>query len=131
MNLITKDPFFGNFLDDFYENKNSNFNTIMKSDIYERDGNYIIEIDIPGFKKEEVYIDYDEGYLTISAKKETVKEDNINYIKRERHYGEYSRSYYIGKMEESKIKAKFEEGTLKITFPKEEEKSTLKQIQID
>lgn len=127
MNLITRDPFFGNLFEDFGEVKNN----IIKSDIYEKDGNYVIEADIPGFKKDNVKIDYEDGYLTISAKKEEIVEENTNYIRKERYYGEFRRSYYIGDIEESEIKAKFDEGTLKISFPKEEIKEETKQIPIE
>lgn len=129
MNLITRDPIFGSLFDDFYEFKKSN--SIMKSDIYEKDGKYVIETDIPGFKKDDVSIDYEDGYITITAKKEEVVEENANYIKRERHYGETTRSYYVGNIKEEEINAKFENGTLKISFPKEEEKSNVKQIPIE
>lgn len=132
MNLITRDPFFGSLLEDLYDNRKNSISNIMKSDIYEKDGSYVIETDVPGFKKEDVIVDYEDGYLTVIAKKEDVVESDTNYIRRERHYGEYRRSYYVGNISESKIKAKFEDGTLKITFPKEEEdKKTSKQIQID
>ena len=129
MNLITRDPFFGSIFDDFYDYKKAN--NIMKSDIYEKGNKYFIEVDVPGFQKEDVNIEFDDGYLTINAKREEVIEDDTNYIKRERHYGEFSRSYYVGNINEQDIKAKFEDGTLKITLPKEEVKSTLKQIAIE
>ncbi len=130
MNLITKDPFFGNLFDDFFEPKKQT--QLMRSDIYEKDGQYTIEIDVPSFKKEEVKVDFDNGYLTISAVKEEEKKDeNINYIKRERYYGEMARSYYIGDVKEKDIKAKFEEGTLKLTFPKEEIKEKTRLIPIE
>jgi len=130
MNLITRDPFFGNLFDDFGDFKIKS-NT-MKSDIYEEDGNYVIEVDIPGLKKDDVCVDYEDGYITITAKHEEEKnEENKNYIKRERQYGEMSRSYYIGELEEDKIKAKFKDGILKLTFPKEDPKKALKQIPIE
>lgn len=129
MNLINRDSFWGNIFDDLYETKKSN--SIMRTDIYEKDGNYIIEVDVPGFKKDDVKIDYEDGYLTISAKKEEVVEENTNYIRKERHYGEYSRSYYVGNIDESMIKAKFEDGTLNISFPKEDPNKNAKQIPIE
>ena len=130
MNLITRDPFFGNLFDDFLDLKKHN--TLMKSDIYEAEGNYVIEVDIPGFKKDEVKIDYDSGYITITARKEDEHdEEDKNYIKRERHYGELTRSYYIGDIDEKDIKAKFDNGILKLSFPKEELKSTSRLIPIE
>lgn len=129
MNLITRDPFFGSLFDDFSDSRKQN--SMMKTDIYEKDGNYVIEADVPGFKKENVKVDYEDGYLTITAKKEEIIEENKNYIRKERHYGEVSRSYYVGNVNESEIKAKFEDGTLVVTLPKEEDKETSKQIPIE
>ena len=92
----------------------------------------MIEVDVPGFNKDEVKVDYENGYLTILARKEEEKEDKKrNYVKRERYYGEQSRSYYIGDVVEKDIKAKFEDGTLKVTFPKEEIKKLTKLIPIE
>lgn len=113
MNIIKRDPFFS-LIDDLTKE-----NYTMKSDIYEKDGNYIIEADVPGFKKEDIDLAYNNGYITISAKKEEIIEENSNYIRRERHYGEFKRSYYVGSIDESKIDAELEAGTLKITLPKE------------
>ncbi len=130
MNLITRDPFLGNLFDDLFESKKTN--PMMRSDIYEKDGNYVIEIDVPGFQKDEVKVDFESGYLTITARKDEEKEDEKhNYIKRERYYGEMSRSYFIGDVKEEDIKAKFTDGTLKLTFPKEEIKETTKLIPIE
>lgn len=130
MNLITRDSLFDTLFDNFYDNKK--VGGIMKADIYEKDENYVIELDIPGFKKEEVNVDYEEGYVTITAKKEEEKKDEEkNYIKRERVYGEYSRSFYVGNIKEEDIKAKFEDGMLKLKFPKENQKENIKQIPIE
>ncbi len=129
MNLVTRDPFFGSLFDDLFEVKKTN---TMKSDIYEKDGHYVIEVDVPGFNKDEIKVDYENGYITILAKREEQKEeDGKNYFKRERYYGEQSRSYYIGDVIENDIKAKFEDGILKIVFPKEEPKNTTKLISIE
>ena len=129
MNLVTRDPFFGSLFDDLFETKKS---SIMKSDIYEKEGKYVIEVDVPGFNKDEVKVDYENGYLTIIARKEEEKKsEEKNYIKRERYYGEQSRSYYIGDIVEKDIKAKFEDGILKVSFPKEEKKKTTKLIPIE
>jgi HSP20 family protein len=129
MNLITRDPFFGNLFDDLYDTKKSS--NVMRTDIYEKDGNYVIEADVPGFKKENVKVDYEDGYLTITAKREEEIEENTNYIRKERHYGEFTRSYYVGNINEDDIKAKFEDGTLKVIFPKEDPNKNVKQIPID
>lgn len=113
MNIIRRDPFFS-----LFEELTKETN-IMKSDIYEKDGNYIIEADIPGYNKEDICLNYSNGYVTISAKKEEVFDDETNYIRRERHYGEFKRSYYVGNVDEESINAKYNSGTLTITLPKE------------
>ncbi|MDD3821692.1 MAG: Hsp20/alpha crystallin family protein [Bacilli bacterium] len=120
MNLLPRRGFFGDLFDDFFDIPLVTTNNIMKTDIYEEDNNYVVEMDIPGFKKEDVTVDYDKGYLTIRAKKETEVKEDKNYIKRERFYGEYKRSFYIGELDESSIKANFENGILKVAFPKKQ-----------
>lgn len=91
----------------------------MKTDIREYQNKYIMEIDLPGLKKEDIIINYENGYLTIKATK-TVNLKVEAYIRRERFYGEVKRSFYIGEKKESDIKANYENGILTITFPKED-----------
>lgn len=130
MDLITRDSLFDTLFDSFYDNKK--VGGIMKADIYEKDDKYVIEMDIPGFKKEEVNVNYEDGYVTVSAKKEQEKKDEKkNFIKRERVYGEYTRSFYVGNINEKEIKAKFEDGMLKLNFPKEKQKENIKPIHIE
>lgn len=105
----------------------------MKCDIYEKGGIYHIEMDIPGFKKNEISVETKDGYLTITAeKKEEVNEDDKEkkYIRRERTYGKYQRSFYLGDLDEEKIDASFENGMLKIAVPKKEEVDSKKVIEI-
>ena len=131
MDLIPKRSFFGDFFDDFFDMPVVKSNDIMQTDVYEENDNYVIEVDIPGFNKEDVTIDYNKGYLNISAKREETKEDK-NYIRRERFYGQYKRSFYIGEIDESKIKASFEDGILKVNVPKEQlEDKSKKVIEIE
>ena len=106
---------------------------MMRSDIYEEGDNYVVEVDIPGFQRKDIAIDYNKGNLNISAKREEDKEDkNKKYIRRERYYGEYKRSFYIGEVDESLIKAKFDNGILKISFPKKQiETANKKLIEIE
>jgi HSP20 family protein len=99
---------------------------LMKTDVKEKDGMYEFDIDLPGFKKEEISVSLDNGYLTISAvkgmDKEETKEDG-KYIRRERYSGQCTRSFYVGDgVSKDDIKAKYEEGILKLTLPKEEPK---------
>ena len=98
----------------------------MRTDIEENDNNYELAIDLPGMKKDNVKISLEDGYLTIHAKQESKndeKDKHGKYIRRERYYGEASRSFYVGdEVTEEDIKAKFEDGTLKIEVPKKENK---------
>lgn len=107
----------------------------MRTDIKENDKQYEFDIDMPGFKKDEISIDLNEGYLTISAKKnvkQEEKEEKGGYLKRERYFSA-GRSYYIGdKVLQDKIKAKYEDGVLNIIVPKEQPKELPKhKIEID
>ena len=127
MNIIPKSF----YLDDIFDNFDSTRNNNMKCDIYEKDGDYHIEIDIPGFDKKDIKVECDNGYLTVTAKKDEEAEDKSkNYIRRERSYGKYQRSFYIGDMDSSEIRAKFKHGMLKIIVPKVETKETKKHIEI-
>ena len=109
------------FADPFFSEKE---NRIMRTDLKEKDGKYYLEIDIPGFDKEDIKIELQDGYLTISAEKDDEREDkHAKYLKRERFSGMCSRSYYVGdNVKEEDIKANFKNGILTIAFPKEPEK---------
>lgn len=98
---------------------------LMKTDVLEDDNGYELQIDLPGFHKEDLEIVSDKGYLTITAsqKKETENEENGRYIRRERYAGSCSRSFYIGEeVKAEEIAAKFEDGILKLNIPKVIEK---------
>ena len=98
----------------------------MLTDVKEHENNYEVEIDLPGFKKEEITIELNEGYLTITASK-GLDEDDKNkqgkIVRQERYAGVMQRSYYVGEqMTTEDIKAKYEDGVLKLEIPKKEEK---------
>lgn len=99
-----------------------------KADIYETEEHECIEMDLPGYKKENITIDYNNGYLTVTATKE---EEERNYIHQERYYGEYSRSFYVGDINDANVKASFENGILKIMYPKENSQPIERRITID
>lgn len=88
------------------------------------DNNIMLTLDVPGLSKEDIVIDYADGYLTVSGerKSESVKEDNGNKHV-ERSYGSFSRKQYLGEIDESQIKATMENGVLKIEAPLQKEKS--------
>ena len=95
---------------------------LMKTDVRETENSYELDIDLPGFKKDEVNLKLDQGYLTISASKGLDKDDKDKdgrYIRRERYAGACSRSFYVGDaVTPQDIGAKFEDGILKIHLPK-------------
>ena len=104
----------------------------MNCDIYEKDGMYNVEMDIPGYKKNEISIECHKGTLTIKAKKDFKKEEHEGkkYLRRERRFSAVERSFYLGDIDEDKIKAEFNDGTLKITVPTKAE-SSKKMITIE
>ncbi len=100
---------------------------LMKTDIKEKKDRYLIDIDLPGYEKEGIKIEIQEGYLTVHAKvdKEDDKEKG-KYVRKERYTGECSRSFYVGdNVKEEDIKAKFNNGTLTLEIPKKEDKKEL------
>lgn len=120
---------FDNFFkdDDFFIKKQSN---LMKTDVKEKKDKYEIKVDMPGFEKENINLSLNNGYLEISAKMD--KEDNEEeekYVRRERFYGECSRSFYVGdEITEEDIKAEFKNGLLKIDIPKKDNQKDQKEI---
>lgn len=99
---------------------------LMKTDVRELDGSYGIDIDLPGFKKDEVDIQLQDGCLTISAAKGLDKDEKDKqgrYIRQERYAGSVSRSFYVGEdVKPADVKASFEDGILKLSVPKAEAK---------
>ena len=103
-----------------------NTDQVMKTDIKEKDKEYEVDIELPGYKKEDVKAELKDGYLTISAAKNVSTEDKKEdgkYIRKERFSGNVSRSFYVGEdMTQEDIHAKFEDGILRLTVPKKEAK---------
>ena len=100
-------------------------NGLMKTDVRENEGNYELDIDLPGFKKDEISLTLDNGYLIVGAAK-TVNEDEKDskgkMLRQERFSGAMQRSFYVGdSIDENDVKAKFEDGVLSLCFPKEKE----------
>ena len=109
-----------------------NEKNIMKTDVRETDSSYELDIDLPGFKKDEVTAKLENGYLTISASKGLNKDEKDKesgkYIRRERYAGAVSRSFYVGEhIRQEDIHAKFEDGILKLTVPKKDAKQVDEQ----
>jgi len=114
---------FNDFFDDDFFTPSASTSTTMQCDIKETDTQYEMNIALPGYKKEDITIDLDRGYLKVSANvnKETEeKDDEGRMIRTERYHGSCSRSFYVGdKLTEDDINARFDNGELIITFPKE------------
>ncbi len=135
MMLVPKRNFdlFDDFFDDNFFNKKEK--NLMKTDIKEKKDKYVIEMDLPGFEKENIKLELNNGYLTITGKQENkIDEEEEKYVHKERFYGECTRSFYVGdNIKEEDIDAEFKNGTLKIDVPKKEEQinqNETKQIEI-
>ncbi|MCQ4636476.1 Hsp20/alpha crystallin family protein [Anaerovorax odorimutans] len=117
-----KDPFFS---------RTEGRSDVMKTDIKEKDGNYLMEIDLPGFAKEDINAELKDGYMTVTATKNEsndTKDEDGNYIHRERYSGSCSRTFYVGDgVTEEDIKASFKDGILHLSIPKEEPKKLEEQ----
>lgn len=105
---------------------------LMKTDIQEHDDGYTLEMDLPGFKKDEIQIELNNGYMTISAAKGLDEDEKDKksgkYIRRERYTGSCQRSFYVGEdVTEEDIKAEFKHGILKLFIPKKEAKPAVEQ----
>ena len=104
---------------------------LMKTDVNEKKNEYVVSIDLPGFKKDDVQAELKDGYLTITAQTQSESEDKDEegtYVRKERFSGKCSRTFYVGDdVEEDDIKAKFEDGVLKIAVPKKQEQPKLEE----
>lgn len=110
------------FKDPFFDIQESN---VMKTDIKEKKNNYELVMDLPGYDKKDIKMHIEDGYLIINASTKNDVEDkdkNGKYVRKERYFGECSRSFYVGdNIKEEDIKAEFKNGTLNIEIPKKEE----------
>ena len=122
-----------NLFDDFMDFPfgGKKINTMMKTDIRDTDSSYELDIDMPGFKKEDIKAQLKDGYLTISASASANNDEQDKdgrYIRRERYAGSCSRSFYVGEgVKEEDIRAKFENGILKLSIPKVENKPQVEE----
>ncbi len=118
---VSYDPF-----REFEEMRKSFFGSSMlsefKTDIRQEGDNYILEADLPGFRKEDIKIDVEGDYMTIHAerKQESKKEEGDNYIRSERSYGSFSRTFDLSGVDSEKISASYRDGVLSLTMPKKE-----------
>lgn len=117
-------------LDDMFSDAffNEGESKLMKTDIKEKKDKYVIDIDLPGYEKEGIKLNIQDGYLTVhaSVSKEEKDEEKGKFVRKERYSGECSRSFYIGEnVTEDEIKAKFKNGILTIDVPKKDDKKEL------
>ena len=134
MPSIFGENLFDDFFDDFYRpavkraprREVPAASAVMKTDVKELPDCFELDIDLPGYKKEDVQAQLKDGYMTITAtsnKEKETKEAEGKYIRRERYTGSCSRSFYVGEaVTEEDIKARFEDGILKVTVPKKDAK---------
>ncbi len=134
---IMRNDLWSDWMNDFWGNQNNQKVDVMKTDVKESDKGYSVEIDLPGYKKDDVQATLEDGYLTISASKNSSneeKDEDGKYIRRERFYGNCSRSFYVGEaVTDADITAKFEDGILNLSIPKKEPEQidTKSYIQIE
>ena len=115
------------FRDPFFSEDESR---IMKTDIKEKKDKYIIDIDLPGYEKENIKIEIEDGYLTVHASANSTNEEKEEgkFVRKERYIGSCSRSFFVGDyVKQEDIKASFRNGTLKIEIPKKEEKKEIEK----
>ena len=121
---------FGDFMD-FPTARRQEPATLMKSDVKDAGDHFELEMDLPGFKKEDVKLKLKDGVLTFEATTNTSKEekdDEGKYIRRERFQGTCTRSFYVGEnLKQEDIKARFENGVLKVSVPKEEDRPKIEE----
>ena len=122
------DDWMDSFEEEFFGRKNPLYGkhakNMMKTDVRETDGTYEVDIDLPGFKKEDISVSFENGYLTVSTNKTLERDDKDKdgkYIRQERYAGSMSRSFFIGKnIPKEDIKAKYEDGVLRLSVPKKD-----------
>ena len=129
MYLTKRDPMY-NFFNEMFRspfisgaNDNNGASKLMKTDIMETENEYTLDMELPGFAKEDIQAELKDGYLTVTATKKEEndnKDSNGKYLRRERFQGTCKRSFYVGEqLKETDIKAEFKDGVLKLSFPKE------------
>jgi len=103
----------------------------VKTDVYEKDGKIFVEMEAPGYKKEDVNISIDKGELSVTFEKKEEEEENKKYLHRERKsYSSVTRTFYLGDVSEDEVEASFKNGVLLVSAPKRKEIETKKTIDI-
>lgn len=114
------------FDDSFFKGEES-----IKCDIFEKDGNVCVEMEAPGYKKDDITISIDKGELSVTFEKKEEKEENKKYLHRERKsYSKLTRTFFLGDINEDEIDASFKNGILSLICPKKTIVETKKTIDI-
>ncbi len=122
--MFTNKMLFDSMLDDMNERH-------MQCDIYEKNNVYFIEMDFPGYNKEDISIEWNKGNIVIRASREETVEEDKKYIRRERrNFGKIERTFYFGEMDEEGMQASFTDGILTVSIPKKDENFSKKMIEI-
>lgn len=121
---------FDNIFDGFFPTTSRRTSEMLKTDILEDNEHYTLKMEVPGIKKENIKMSYEDGYLTVSCAKneENDEKSHHKYVRKERYFGSYSRSFYIGEMKEDQIDASLNDGVLTIRLPKEVQKAPEKKF---
>lgn len=130
LDLFEDEPFFTSLFNNF-RNESSK---LLNTDIKEKENEFVIMVDVPGFEKKDIKITLEQEYLTITATSpKEEKNENEKFLRKERFYGTCSRSYYVGDIKQEDIKASFNNGVLSIFVPKQNyrKKEEKTYIQID
>lgn len=133
--LLPRSDYFDQMINSFFNDSftspwGANQNS-FRVDVKETDSSVMIEADLPGVKKDAIELTYDNNYLTISARREDSAENkDENLVRRERYYGEFSRSFYLDNVNQDQIKASFADGVLTINIPKSTPQRMNKKIDI-
>lgn len=130
MSLSARDYYTKDLLDELFDNS-YNKTTCCKCDIYQKDGRYCIEIEMPGASKEDVVLDLEEGYLIVQYTQKNIGDhEDRKYIRHERKINSIERRFYVGHIPENSITAELKNGILEICFPLENNASTKRSIEI-
>lgn len=114
-------------MNDFFSTDQITYNQGFKVDVSETDKDYLLEAELPGFDKKDISVELKNNYLTITASRDCEKEEKEkNFVRRERCYGEFSRSFYAKGINQEDIKAKYDNGVLKLSLPKKEKEEPKK-----
>ena len=134
-NELTNNKKYRSFRDEFWDNffspaeQHSHNGRMLSTDIEEKEDSYVVNVDVPGAKKEDINVDLENGYLTIGVKEKEEKEDK-KYLHHERFFGSYSRTFYLGEVDKENVSASLDNGVLTIVLPKSKPVSNKSRIEI-